>query len=64
MSGGRPNAEGSVVLSGTSIVDMGDGSLASGGVPFGVTIRAESLTLVLGGTVLPTQSLSAGSITI
>jgi len=43
---------------------MGDGTLPLPGVPFTVTVSTGSLALILDAAVLPTASLSAGSITI
>lgn len=60
---GTFNSDGSATFGGVSVVDMGDGSgLLT--LPFSVTATAQSLTLVLGTTVLPTQSLTSGGIDI
>jgi hypothetical protein len=64
VGGGTRNADGSVTLSGSSIVDMGDGSVPSAGVPFSVTLSTATIALVLGTTALPTQTLTGGGITI
>lgn len=64
VSAGARNPDGSVTFSGSSIVDMGDGTVPSAGVPFSVTATPSTLALVLGTTALPTQSLVGGSITI
>lgn len=61
---GARNADGSVTFRGSAIVDMGDGSVPSAGVPFSVTMTPGTLALVLGTTALPTQTLTGGSITI
>lgn len=60
---GTFNSDGSATFGGLSTVDMGDGSgLLT--LPFSVTATAQSLTLVLGTTVLPTQSLTSGGVDI
>src|SRR5947199_285265 len=51
-------------FNGTATVEMGDGTLPLPGVPFTVTVSTGSLALILDAAVLPTASLSAGSITI
>ena len=61
--GGSVGADGSATFSGTATVDMGDGSLPLLAVPFTVTTATGSLGLILGATVLPTATLTAGSIT-
>src|SRR5207245_4478432 len=55
---------GSATFSGTATVDMGDGTPPLPGVPFTVTASTGGLSLILGGTALPTATLTAGSITI
>ena len=57
-------AVGSATFSGTATVDMGDGTPPVPGVPFTVTASTGGLSLILGGTALPTATLTAGSITI
>jgi hypothetical protein len=64
VSNGFVGGDGSVTLSGTATVDMGDGTLPLPGVPFMVTVSTGSLALILDAAALPTASLSAGSITI
>jgi hypothetical protein len=64
IGGGTRNADGSVTLSGSSIVDMGDGGVPSAGLPFSVTLSTGAIALVLGTTALPTQTLTGGGITI
>ena len=54
----------SATFDGTATVEMGDGTLPLPGVPFTVTVSTGSLALILDAAVLPTASLSAGSITI
>jgi hypothetical protein len=61
-SGGLP-VGGGASFSGTGTLDLGDGSLPVT-VPFAVTISTTGLQLTIGTTVLPTQSVSAGSIFI
>ena len=63
VGGGSVGADGSATFSGTATVDMGDGSLPLLAVPFTVTTATGSLGLILGATVLPTATLTAGSIT-
>ena len=55
---------GSATFSGTATVDMGDGTPPLPGVPFTVTASTGGLSLILGGTALPTAAVTAGSITI
>jgi hypothetical protein len=65
VSTGVVNAGGSVTFAGTCTLDMGDGTLPSFGVPFSVTLTSGgAMTLAIGATTLPTQTLSAGSVTI
>ena len=61
---GTVSADGSSTFSGICTIDMGGGTLPLTGVPFTVTSTANSLLLILGGTTLPTASVTAGSITI
>lgn len=60
---GSVNGDRSVTLSGTGMLDMGDGSLPAS-VPFSVVVTSDGLQLTVGASVLPTQTLSAGSIFI
>ena len=60
---GSLNPDGSVTYSGSSSVDMGDGTQPLS-LPFSVTVTSQGLTLVLGTTTLPTQTLSSGGIDI
>lgn len=61
---GRGNADGSVTFSGTSTVDTCSCGQVLTGVPFTATMTTSGLTLVVGTTTLPTQSLTDGGITI
>src|SRR3989454_6260976 len=61
---GAVKADGSSTFSGTCTIDMGGGTPPLTGVPFTVTSTTNSLLLILGGTTLPTASVTAGSITI
>ena len=61
---GAVNADGSSTFSGTCTIDMGGGTPPLTGVPFTITSTTNSLLLILGGTTLPTASVTAGSITI
>ena len=63
VSTGTVNADGSVTFGGTAALDLGDGSLPSS-VPFTVTVTTTGLTLVIGSTTLPTQTVDPGSIYI
>jgi hypothetical protein len=63
-SSGLLNANGTATFSGTSTVDLGNGTPPTTGVPFTATLATTGLTLTLGATALPTQSVTAGSITI
>jgi hypothetical protein len=64
VSGGSVVGNGSVTLSGTAIVNMGDGTIPVPGVPFTATVSTSSLALILDATALPTATVTAGSITI
>jgi hypothetical protein len=64
VSNGFVGGDGSVTLSGTATVDMGDGTLPLPGIPFTATASAGSLALILDATALPTAAVTAGSITI
>jgi hypothetical protein len=65
VAAGRTNTDGSVTFSGACILDMGDGTLPSTGVPFTLTVTAAGAqTLVIAATTLPTQTLGTGSVTI
>jgi hypothetical protein len=61
---GAVNSIGSVTFGGTCTVDMGDGTLPTAGVPFSVTLSTDGMTLLIGTTTLPAQTLSPGSVTI
>jgi hypothetical protein len=63
VSAGASNVGGSVTFSGTARLDLGDGSVPTS-VPFSVTATTSGLQLSIGTSVLPTQTLSAGSIFI
>jgi hypothetical protein len=56
--------QGAAVLSGTGVLDMGDGTVPRVGVPFTATATANTLLLVLGGATLPQATLTQGAITI
>ena len=67
-SGSRMTAN-IVTFSGTSTIDMGDGTPSLPGVPFTATITTNSndegtIGLVLGSTTLPDATVSEGSMTI
>jgi hypothetical protein len=57
-------ADGSATFSGTSTVDMGDGTPTLLEVPFFVTASTNSLGLILNTMALPTATVTAGGITI
>jgi hypothetical protein len=63
VSAGTVNADGSVTFSGTGTLDLGDGSLPTS-VPFTAVVTTGGLQLTIGASVLPNQTLSAGSIFI
>jgi hypothetical protein len=63
VSYGSLNANGSATFGGSSWVDMGDGKPGSS-VPFTVTATSMGITLVLGATTLPTQTLTSGGVDI
>ena len=63
VTSGSANADGSVTFAGASSVDMGDGTPPLS-VPFSATVTSGGLTLVLGGTTLPTQTITDGGIDI
>jgi hypothetical protein len=60
---GTANIDGSVTFSGTSTVDTCSCGQVLTGVPFTVTMTTSGLTLVVGTTTLPTQTLTDGGIT-
>jgi hypothetical protein len=64
VTGGSVGSDGSVTLSGTAAVDIGDGSPSLLDVPFSVTATADSLLLELGTSTLPRASLTGGGISI
>jgi hypothetical protein len=61
---GSVAGNGSVTISGTATVNMGDGTLPVPGVPFAATVSTNSLGLILNAASLPTATFTAGSITI
>jgi len=63
VSSGSLNPDGSVTYGGTSTVDMGDGTPPTS-VPFSATATSQGITLVIGTTTLPTQTLVSGGIDI
>jgi hypothetical protein len=62
-SSGAPAAGGGLTVSGTGQLDLGNG-LPPTSVPYILTATPSGLQLTIGATALPTQTLSAGSITI
>jgi hypothetical protein len=60
---GSFGSDGSATISGSATVDMGAGSVPVD-VPFTVTATTESVLLELGASLLPSATLTAGSITI
>jgi hypothetical protein len=58
------NADGSRTFSGAVTVDLGDGTPRLMNVPFSVTATATSILLSLGGTNLPSVTLTGGSISL
>ena len=60
---GTANADGSVTFSGTSTEDTCSCGQVLTGVPFTVRMTTSGLTLVVGTTTLPTQTLTDGGIT-
>ena len=63
VTGGSVGPGGSVTLSGTATVYVGSGGAPLLGVPFTVTATTESLLVKLGASVLPSATLTGGSIT-
>jgi hypothetical protein len=63
VSSGTVNADGSVTFGGTATLNLGDGSLPTT-VPFSATVTTAGLTLVIGTTTLPSQTVDPGSIYI
>jgi hypothetical protein len=66
---GSAQAGGAGTVSGTSTVDMGNGTAPLSGVPFVLTVSpgsggAWSLLLKLGTTNLPAATVNAGSVTV
>jgi hypothetical protein len=69
VTGGSRNAANVVILSGTSILDLGDGTPPTPGVPFTATLTSDGsglgiVGLVIGATTLANATLNAGSLTI
>jgi hypothetical protein len=70
VTGGSRTAVNVVVLSGTSTVDLGDGTPALPGVPFTATVTKDFATnqgtvgIVLGVTNLPSATINQGSLSI
>jgi hypothetical protein len=54
------NPDGSVTLSGTSTLDMGDGTAPAGGLALVASVGPAGITLTVGGTTLPTLPKSDG----
>jgi hypothetical protein len=68
-SSGSAVVAGTVTLSGSCSIDMGDGTLPLQNVPFAVTVTSDgagqgTLGLVLGATSLPAATVNIGSMTI
>lgn len=63
LSSGSVASADSATLSGTAMVDMGDGT-GSRALPFSVTATTNGLLLTLAGSALPAATLTGGSITI
>ena len=63
-SSGSVNPDGTATFSGLSTVDMGNGTPPLSGVPFSITATTHGLQLILGNTLLPMATLTAGSITL
>jgi hypothetical protein len=63
VTGGSGNGDGSVTFSGTASLDLGDGTIPTS-VPFSVTTTTTGLTLVIGATTLPAQTVTPASISI
>jgi hypothetical protein len=62
ITSGTQNADGSATLSGSGTVETGGQVLT--GIPISVTLTTGGLTLTVGDTKLPTQTLSGGGIAI
>jgi hypothetical protein len=68
-SGGQQTSANAAVFSGSSSIDMGDGTAPISGVPFTATVTTDgndqgTLGLVIGDSTLPNASVSQGSMTI
>jgi len=61
---GVGESSGAASFSGTATVDLGDGAPALPGVPFIVTVTANTVVLALDSTPLPAAALTAGAIAI
>jgi hypothetical protein len=64
ITGGTDNGNGTMTLTGTGSVNMGDGTPPSGGVAIVANLGASGITLSLGGSPLPTLPKSDGWIYI
>jgi hypothetical protein len=60
MTSGTDNGNGTMTLSGTAIVNMGDGTPPASGVAIVANLGPSGITLSLGGTPLPTLPKSDG----
>jgi hypothetical protein len=63
VSNGSVTSDGRANVSGIATVDLGDGTPLPG-VPFTVTLSADSVVLTIGSTILPAAGLTSGAITI
>ena len=64
MTSGTDNGNGTMTLSGTAIVNMGDGTPPAGGVAIVANLGPSGITVSLGGSPLPTLPKSDGFIAI
>lgn len=64
ITSGTDNGNGTMTLSGSAIVNMGDGTPPAGGVAIVANLGPSGITISLGGTPLPTLPKSDGFIAI
>ena len=64
MTSGTDNGNGTMTLSGTARVNMGDGTPWASGVALVATLGPTGITLTLGGSALPTLPKSDGFVVI
>ena len=64
LSAGSIGPDGRATISGTALVDLGDGTPGLPNVAFSVIVGADGVALTLEATVLPVAGFTAGAVTI